>query len=214
MGEMKDTSSLNEIFKFYVKGHPQIKKFWKKKSAELVQKFHLEEVNKSASEESEEEEKPLKKVAKVEVKKGKVENGTSKLLNKKKQRESDDESEGDSEEESENVKVVPKIVANGNKKFAAEEKIQNNNDLSMKVPFKRIDSNLKEVLPENLKDNSYESFMCKTGDDYGKHANEKLKFTKGRDFKKEKTKFKNKTAFGGINISTQVRSIKLEDDSD
>jgi len=43
------------------------------------------------------------------------------------------------------------------------------------------------------------------------HANQKLKVTKGKDFKKEKTKFKNKTAFGGINISNQVKSISLED---
>ena len=57
--------------------------------------------------------------------------------------------------------------------------------------------------------------MNKTGNDYGKVANEKLKVTKGRDFKKEKTKFKNKTAFGGYTIDTNVRSIPLEDaDSD
>ena len=52
------------------------------------------------------------------------------------------------------------------------------------------------------------------GDDYGTHANEKLKVTKGRDFKKEKTKFKNKTAFGGYSISNEVKSIKLDFDDD
>ena len=71
---------------------------------------------------------------------------------------------------------------------------------------------MKEVLPESLQDNSYESFMNKTGENYGRQANEKLKFTKGRDFKKEKTKYKNKTAFGGLSISTAVRSIALDDD--
>lgn len=56
--------------------------------------------------------------------------------------------------------------------------------------------------------------MNTTGENYGQQANEKLKFTKGKGFKKEKTKFKNKTAFGGMNISTQVRSIPLDSDSD
>ncbi len=46
------------------------------------------------------------------------------------------------------------------------------------------------------------------------HANEKLKETKGRDFKKEKTKFKNKTSCGGYKISNQVNSISLEFDDD
>ena len=54
--------------------------------------------------------------------------------------------------------------------------------------------------------------MYKTGEKYGTQANEELKFTKGRDFKKEKTKFENKTAFGGLSISTAVRSIALDDD--
>ena len=49
---------------------------------------------------------------------------------------------------------------------------------------------------------------------YGKFANEKLKVTRGKDFKKEKTKFKNKTSAGGLQISQDVRSIKLDDDSD
>jgi len=82
------------------------------------------------------------------------------------------------------------------------------------TPFQRIDSKLKDGLHYDLQDNSYAGFMTKTGENYGHEANEKLKVTKGRDFRKEKTKFKNKTSFGGLNISCEVRSIPLDVDSD
>ena len=55
--------------------------------------------------------------------------------------------------------------------------------------------------------------MKQTGDDFGKAANDKLIVTRGKGFRKEKTKFKNKTFHGGMTISTSVRSIPLEDDS-
>ena len=54
----------------------------------------------------------------------------------------------------------------------------------------------------------------KTGDNFGLLANDKLKITRGKDFRKEKTKFKNKTSAGGMTISQTVRSIQLESDSD
>ena len=83
-----------------------------------------------------------------------------------------------------------------------------------RVPFKRIDeSNIKHQVPSNLRDNSYAAFAQRTGDDFGKAANDKLIVTRGKGFRKEKTKFKNKTFHGGMTISTQVRSIPLEDDS-
>jgi hypothetical protein len=216
---MKDQVNLKEIFKFYFAAHPKIKKFWKKKSKEIVEKYDVEDVTVKAMEQNDEE------GDEVVFKNKKSKNSASsiinvnrkqddKMLNKKTQRKEE------TEEESEESEVEQKIVLNGNNKTKKEnltdkstpvnKQISNN----FNIPFKRIDNSLKEVLPESLKDNSYESFMCKTGEDYGKQANEKLKFTKGRDFKKEKTKYKNKTAFGGMNISTQVRSIKLDDDSD
>ncbi len=202
---MKDEVALKDIFKFYCASHPKIKKFWKKKSQELVDKYDLDQVNKEESEE-EEEVKPIKKNVKSASKE-------IKLLNKKKQRE-DTEEESDSESEE-------KVVVKSSKKSEVATKVNttNSNGIAnvngnLNVPFKRIDDSIKEILPASLQDNSYETHMNKTGEDYGKQANEKLKFTKGRDFKKEKTKFKNKTAFGGLNISTQVRSIKLDDDSD
>ena len=48
------------------------------------------------------------------------------------------------------------------------------------------------------------------GDDYGKIGNEKLKDTRGRGFKKEKTKLKNKQFQGnGQRINTAINSIKF-----
>jgi len=190
---MKNQDCLKDIFKYYCSGHPNIKKFWKKKSQELVDKYDLEEVNKHES-----EEEKIKIKSKTHHKKEE-----NKFLNKKKKKEESD-SECQSESDIENtIPIKPK-----------NENITINNGSTSKVPFKRIADSLKEVLPASLQDNSYESFMNSTGENYGKQANEKLKVTKGRDFKREKTKFKNKTAFGGLNISTQVRSIKLDEDSD
>ena len=174
-----------------------MKKFWKKKTKDLANKYEFEQVNK---EESDDE--------KVEKKKNKTKKDD--LLNKKKER------AVETDEESEEVKPVEKKRKSSNAEaFKAPISVKNqNNETASKTPFKRIDDSLKDNLHHDLQDNSYEKYMALSGDDYGKHANDKLKVTKGRDFKKEKTKFKNKTAYGGLNICTQVRSIKLEDDSD
>ena len=80
-------------------------------------------------------------------------------------------------------------------------------------PFKRIDED-SITNPIKIKDNSYEAFMKKTGDNFGKAANDKLIVTRGKDFRKEKNKFKNKTFHGGFTISQNVRSTKLYNDSD
>ena len=96
-------------------------------------------------------------------------------------------------------------------KFIPKPKSDNNPN---RVPFKRIDdSKLNYEVPEKYRDNSYAAYMKQTGDDFGKAANDKLIVTRGKGFRKEKTKFKNKTFHGGMTISTSVRSIKLEDDS-
>ena len=72
---------------------------------------------------------------------------------------------------------------------------------------------MKHEVPEKYRDNSYAAYLKQTGDDFGKAANDKLIVTRGKGFRKEKTKFKNKTFHGGMTISTSVRSIPLEDDS-
>ena len=96
-------------------------------------------------------------------------------------------------------------------KFIPKPKSDNNPN---RVPFKRIDdSKLNYEVPEKYRDNSYAAYMKQTGDDFGKAANDILIVTRGKGFRKEKTKFKNKTFHGGMTISTSVRSIKLEDDS-
>ena len=95
-------------------------------------------------------------------------------------------------------------------KFIPKPKSDNNPN---RVPFKRIDdSKLNYEVPEKYRDNSYAAYMKQTGDDFGKAANDKLIVTRGKGFRKEKTKFKNKTFHGGMTISTTVRSIPLEDD--
>ncbi len=115
---------------------------------------------------------------------------------KKKKKNEEDDEDIDLEKE---VKFIPKPKSDNNPN---------------RIPFKRIDdSNIKHQVPENLRDNSYAAFMKQTGDDFGKAANDKLIVTRGKGFRKEKTKFKNKTFHGGMTISTTVRSIPLEDDS-
>ena len=115
---------------------------------------------------------------------------------KKKEQKKDEEEDIDLEKE---VKFIPKPKSDSNPN---------------RVPFKRIDdSKLKHEVPEKYRDNSYAAYLKQTGDDFGKAANDKLIVTRGKGFRKEKTKFKNKTFHGGMTISTSVRSIPLEDDS-
>ena len=156
----------------------------------------------NAKEEKEKEEKKSKKKLKLEEsdneekdedKKDEEEEKPKKSKNKDKKKK--DEDDIDLEKE---VKFIPK------------PKSDNNPD---RVPFKRIDdSKLKHEVPEKYRDNSYAAYLKQTGDDFGKAANDKLIVTRGKGFRKEKTKFKNKTFHGGMTISTTVRSIPLEDD--
>lgn len=229
MGEMKNATSLKDIFKFYCSSHSDLKKFWKKKTKDLASQFNLEAVNKkkeeTEDEESEEEIKNIKTKAKSkkleDTKKNlqkdqKVDEKNSKLLNKKTVRkDSSDSDESKSEKSEEEIKKpISKTEKKSYESNGTAKNISTPFNSSAKTPFKRINDSLKEVLPESLQDNSYEKFMNSTGENYGHMANEKLKITKGKGFKKEKTKFKNKTAFGGLNISTEVRSIPLDTDSD
>ena len=139
-------------------------------------------------EDSDNEEKP-------EDKKDEEEEKPKKLKNKDKKKKEEDE-DIDLEKE---VKFIPKPKSDNNPN---------------RVPFKRIDdSKLKYEVPEKYRDNSYAAYLKQTGDDFGKAANDKLIVTRGKGFRKEKTKFKNKTFHGGVTISTTVRSIPLEDDS-
>ena len=140
-------------------------------------------------EDNDNEEKPEDKIDEEEEEKPK------KSKNKDKNKKEEDE-DIDLEKE---VKFIPKPKSDNNPN---------------RVPFKRIDdSKLKYEVPEKYRDNSYAAYLKQTGDDFGKAANDKLIVTRGKGFRKEKTKFKNKTFHGGVTISTTVRSIPLEDDS-
>lgn len=142
--------------------------------------------------------KAEKALIKEQVKSNGVENNETKLLAKKTQRKTATE---DSEEEEYNFQFKKPIVKE-------EKKIGPNQ------PFKRISEEVINTLDDKFKDNSYETFMMQSGNQYGKEANDKLKIVRGKDFRKEKTKFKNKSSAGGFSISTEVKSIKLDLDSD
>ena len=179
--------------------------------------------------EEENEQKPEKKRkrtmsnAKEEQKEENQENKKSKK-NKKTEENTDNEKEEENKMKMDEEEEKPKKIKNKDKKkkeeddidlekevkFIPKPKSDNNPD---RVPFKRIDdSKLKHEVPEKYRDNSYAAYLKQTGDDFGKAANDKLIVTRGKGFRKEKSKFKNKTFHGGMTISTTVRSIPLEDD--
>ena len=177
----------------------------------------------STKEEKEEKKEPKKRKRTLSNAKEENEKEEKKSKKKIKLEESDNEDNGkDKKDEEEEEK--PKKSKNKDKKkkdeddidlekevkFIPKPKSDNNPD---RVPFKRIDdSKLKHEVPEKYRDNSYAAYLKQTGDDFGKAANDKLIVTRGKGFRKEKTKFKNKTFHGGMTISTTVRSIPLEDD--
>ena len=182
--------SLKEIILYYINSNKEFKKKIKKKIKNLK--------NKEKENDSEKEEKDEKKEELLKKKKQRKNSKTSKNSEisetKKRKKRKNSEDEIDLEKE---VKFIPKPKNNSNPE---------------RIPFKRIDDSIITNLPKVLKDNSYNAFMKQTGDNYGKVANDRLMATRGKDFKKEKTKFKNKTFFGGLKISQTVRSIPLEDD--
>lgn len=192
--------TLQKVFKQFFKSMPKISKIFAQKSEELINLHDEEEdVEEVVEKISHKKKKNSRKNSEVLSEKSARKNSTeNKILTKKTVR------KASVVEESEEEVVHEKIKKNG-KKIVIEE---TQND--PKVPFQRIKSNVN--LHEDLQDNSYARHLAKTGDDYGKHANEKLIVTKGKDFKKEKTKFKNKSGSGGMAISMAVRSIQLDSD--
>ncbi len=77
-------------------------------------------------------------------------------------------------------------------------------DYSFEVlKIKKISLNIFHYLPKA-------KFKFGTGDEFGKIGYEKLKDTRGSNFRKEKNKLKNKNFQGsGFKITTAVNSIKL-----
>lgn len=165
-----------------------------------------EEPKKSQNEKNKKKEKTEVSSKVEEVRNGITENKESKLLSKKTQRkvETIEVKKDEAAEDEEDY----------NFQFKKPEPIKDNKIKAPNAPFKRINENVIETLDNNFKDNSYETFMNKSGNQYGKEANEKLKVVRGKDFRKEKTKFKNKSSAGGYSICTEIKSIKLDLDSD
>ena len=204
--------NLKTIISNYVKENKDLKKKLKKKVKQIEamendkedseEKLTTKKRKRTLSNEKEEKEKPKRKRTlssnKEEQEKPKrkrtLSNEKEEKTKKKNKKKDDDDI--DLEEE---VKFIPKPKSNDNPD---------------RIPFKRVDeTKTKMQVPEKYRDNSYAAFMKQTGDDFGKAANDKLIVTRGKGFRKEKTKFKNKTFHGGMNISTTIRSTKLEDDS-
>lgn len=114
------------------------------------------------------------------------------------------------EESDDDFDISPEAMKQKYNIQVSAEDVQRNN-----APFKRIDESRYKVTDSRLNNNSYDHFANASGNTFANEANKKLKVTAGKDFRKEKTKFKNKSGFGGVVLSTSVQSIKLYDsDSD
>ena len=234
--------SLQDIISKYVKENKELKKKIKSKVKKYLEENKEEENDEEKEEErlTTKKRKRTMSSSKEEIKENKRKRTLSnakeekeevkeekKSIKKKKLEESDNE-EKDKDSEEEEEKKKPKKSKNKDKKKKEKEDDDDDIDLEKevkfipkpksdnnpnRVPFKRIDdSKLKHEVPEKYRDNSYAAYLKQTGDDFGKAANDKLIVTRGKGFRKEKTKFKNKTFHGGLTISTTVRSIPLEDD--
>ena len=156
----------------------------------------------------------------------------------------DEEEEEEEEEQEEKPQIKTKSVADGlknlkngatngqNKNQAMEEENNKNNNNKTTTTAKRfsyVDPSIIDEIPEEFRDNSFEvNFLffqinCQAkfkfgqgGDEFGALGNEKLKDTRGKGFKKEKGKLKNKNfCGGGGRIDTNVvNSIKFKVDDD
>ncbi|CAK57529.1 unnamed protein product (macronuclear) [Paramecium tetraurelia] len=135
------------------------------------------------------------------------------------------EAEHDEQEEQEEEETdQPKEEAKNNKQ-SAKQLTDKRTFIQMNIPiteeveekkekkrfFQKCDETVYEKLPDHLRDNTFEAKKkFGEGDQYGEFGNEKLKFTRGDNFKKEKGKLKNRQfqGMGSINLNS-INSIKL-----
>ena len=172
---------------------------------ELKQEKRRKRTMSSTKEEKDIKEEKEEKEEKKEKKRKRTLSNVSKEEHEEKKEEKKSKNKDKKKKDDDDIDLEKEV------KFIPKPKSDNNPN---RVPFKRIDdSKLNYEVPEKYRDNSYAAYMKQTGDDFGKAPNDKLIVTRGKGFRKEKTKFKNKTFHGGMTISTSVRSIKLEDDS-
>lgn len=215
--------SLKEMIMEYINNNKSLKKKIKEKIKKLTEE--------SEDEEKEETKRKKRKNSKISNNEEEEEKRNKTSTKKKKRKNSKVSNNEELNEEEEERTFKNKKRKNSN--TLSEEKVKKKRkkteesiDLEKEVkfipkpkgdsnperkPFKRIDDTIKN---NKLKDNSYEAYMKNTGDNFGKAANDKLIITRGKDFRKEKNKFKNKTFHGGFTISQGIRSTKLYNDSD
>lgn len=118
---------------------------------------------------------------------------------------------------SSDIESLPQKKIKKSKKESIEEtpetNIEENLDVEQeKTFFQKGDYSRYHTLPTSLKDNTFEAkFKYGNGDEYGKIGHQKLFHTRGKDFKKEKNKLKNKGFIGGSNLIDihKVNAIKL-----
>jgi len=213
---------LYKILKKYFKENEELKEYLEKltkKIAEIDEEEHSEKENekekenghqkKSKRKNTEESVKETKKSKKKneeesdeeqeKPKKDKKEKEKSRKASKAKKEEEDDESDFDIDPK----KIREKLGLNINYTKTAN------------TPFRRIKEEDYEIKDKKLACNSWESYAQLSGNRFGEEANNKLKVTRGADFKKEKNKFKNKSGMGGGELMTNSLSIKFQDsDSD
>jgi len=202
------------MLKFYFKNHPEHKSTIKK----IRNHIKAIEAEDAETVEDSEDKKSLKKKGKnKKEEEEEINNGSTEaicLLNKKSKRKVS-EINGQEKKKKKDNKNCEESSEKEEYNFTFKKPAINESKIKIpNAPFKRINENLIGNLDQNFKDNSYDTFMIKSGNNYGKEANDKLKVVRGKDFKKEKTKFKNKSSAGSFAISTEVKSIKLDCDSD
>ena len=193
--------NLNRMIKHYLKEHEDLKHYLEKVTKQILE---AENEDSSSSEEEQKELKKKRKKSDVSIKEkekpAKRKNSDSVVSHKKKAVnkkvvEEDDGSDFDIDPKKMKEKLGLKIDPQVN---------------TQKLPFCRIDSSKYQVDNHALADNSYEHYARVTGYTGGIEANNKLKVTAGRDFRKEKTKFKNKSGFGNSAITMDVKSTRLD----
>ena len=207
--------TLLQIIQAFLKLNPELKKLFRtyKKS-----RHTLKRANQDSPEEEVIEKIHHKKKAKVEEPEI-IEEPIQKKHKKSKKEKKSGELEIENQEPA--IKVIEELndqpidVSQEEMKEPIEEVV---NEIKGGRKFFRIQQNVGDSLKKELKDNSYSAKQKfgEKGDAFGEKSYMKLVDKKGKHFKKEKTKLKNKQFHGaGQRITYSVNSVKFDDaDSD
>lgn len=200
---------LTKMMYYYLKQNQDLKKYLEKLSQSMI------EIEESDKDESSLQNSKRKQSLLSSNKNKKEENTLLKKKRKKSQSNISNKSkskiEKDEDEESDFSINPEKIRA---KYGIKDEDLKNINNKPNNGPFRRIDPSIYKIDKKELSNNSYDYYANLSGNNMGSEANNRLKITAGKDFKKEKNKFKNKSGFGGTQISMDVKSTKLDFGSD